>query len=222
MIEPRLRIITAPQHPAKTTLTLSRVAPSLPVVQRETAAVPALESETTLLRRVGLPQFYVNFLGRNLLHFLLTVQGLGAFMLISLGVIVSKFGVAPRVLRPQVVLHLARSGLFLLPITTFLALALGLVVIGQTVSLLARVGANDLLGTIMVTVVVRELGPLLAALLVLCRAGAANVVELGNARALGEVEALEVLGIDPIHYLVMPRVLGMALGIFPLRESDRP
>src|SRR5437899_8216383 len=69
---------------------------------------------------------------------------------------------------------------------------------------------------VMVSVVVRELGPLLAALFVLSRSGAANVIELGTARAFGEVEALEVLGIDPIHYLVVPRVIGMALGIFSL------
>src|SRR5260370_23398903 len=68
----------------------------------------------------------------------------------------------------------------------------------------------------MVIVVVRELGPLLAGLLVLARIGTANVVELGTARAMGEVEALEALGIDPVHYLVMPRVLGMALGVFSL------
>jgi phospholipid/cholesterol/gamma-HCH transport system permease protein len=98
----------------------------------------------------------------------------------------------------------------------FLAAALGLVVIGQTVSLLKRVGATDFLGTIMVTVVVRELGPLLTALIVLSRSGTANFIELGTARALGEVEALEVLGIDPIHYLVVPRVIGMAFGIFSL------
>jgi len=112
--------------------------------------------------------------------------------------------------------HIARSGLLLLPLTTFLSVALGLLVIGQTVSLLSRVGANDLLGAVMVTVVVRELGPLLAALLVLSRTGTATVVELGTARAFGEVEALEIMGIDPIHYLVVPRVIGMAVGIFSL------
>jgi phospholipid/cholesterol/gamma-HCH transport system permease protein len=84
------------------------------------------------------------------------------------------------------------------------------------VSWLTRLGAINYLGTIMVLVVVRELGPLLAALLVLARIGTANVVELGTARATGEVEALEALGIDPIHYLVVPRVVGLALGVFSL------
>jgi len=109
-----------------------------------------------------------------------------------------------------------RAGLRLLPMTSFLACALGLVIIGQMVALLTRVGAQNFAGTVMVTVVVRELGPLVAALLVLARAGAAYVIELGTARALGEVEALEALCIDPIHYLVLPRVIGLALAIFSL------
>src|SRR5205085_5715700 len=104
----------------------------------------------------------------------------------------------------------------MLPMVIFLAIALGLVIIGQTVSLLTKVGANAYLGTVMVTVVVRELGPLLTALFVLARTGTANVVELGTARAMGEVEALEALGIDPVHYLVVPRVIGMAIGVFSL------
>jgi phospholipid/cholesterol/gamma-HCH transport system permease protein len=78
------------------------------------------------------------------------------------------------------------------------------------------VGAIHYLGGIMVVVVVRELGPLLTALLVLARVGTANVVELGTARAMGEVEALEALGIDPMHYLVVPRVVGMMAGVFSL------
>jgi phospholipid/cholesterol/gamma-HCH transport system permease protein len=57
---------------------------------------------------------------------------------------------------------------------------------------------------------------LLTALIVLARAGTANVVELGTMRALGEVEALESLGVDPIHYLVMPRVIGLATSVFCL------
>jgi phospholipid/cholesterol/gamma-HCH transport system permease protein len=68
----------------------------------------------------------------------------------------------------------------------------------------------------MVIVIVRELGPLMAAFLVLARVGTAHVIELGTARATGEIEALETLGIDPVHYLIVPRVIGMAVGIFSL------
>jgi phospholipid/cholesterol/gamma-HCH transport system permease protein len=89
-------------------------------------------------------------------------------------------------------------------------------VIGQTVSLLNRVGAQEYAGMVMVTVIVRELGPLVTALLVLARVGTMIVIELSTNRATGEVEALEALGIDPIHFLVMPRVLGLAASIFSL------
>jgi len=172
-------------------------------------------ANTQVLRRAALPKSYTDLLGRKLFLFLLTVQGLGAFALITLGVILRKHRVAANVIRPRIRQEIARAGVALLPMFFFVALALGFLVVGQTVSALARVGAISYLGS-MVIVVVRELGPLLAAFLVLARVGTANVIELGTARALGEVEALEALGIDPVHYLIVPRVIGMALGIFSL------
>ena len=168
------------------------------------------------LWRLPLPPTFTHYLGRSLLRLLLTVQGLGAFTLITLGVILTKFRSARHVVWPLIHRETARAGLRLLPMFLFVAAGLGLLVIGQSVSWLTRVGAINYLGTIMVLVVVRELGPLITALLVLARIGTANVVELGTARATGEVEALEALGIDPVHYLVVPRVLGMALGVFAL------
>jgi phospholipid/cholesterol/gamma-HCH transport system permease protein len=173
-------------------------------------------ANTQVLRRAPLPKSYTDYLGRKLFLFLLTVQGLGAFALITLGVIISKNSVAKNVIRPRIRQEIVRAGVALLPMFFFVALALGFLVIGQTVSALAKVGAIDYLGSTMVIVVVRELGPLLAAMLVLARVGTANVIELGTSRALGEVEALEALGIDPVHYLIVPRVIGMALGIFSL------
>src|SRR5260370_27002176 len=193
----------------------SKGRPNLGEMQKQ-AVSAGEEADSTFLWRASLPRSYLDFFGQKLVRFLVAVHGLGAFTLITLGAMFSKSGVARNVMRRLILSHLARAGLRLLPMIMFLATALGLVVIGQTVSLLSRVGANNFLGIVMVTVVVRELGPLLAALFVLSRSGAANVIELATARAPGEVEALEVLGIDPIHYLVVPRVLGMALGIFSL------
>lgn len=163
-----------------------------------------------------LPRGWTHYLGRKLFRFILTIQGLGAFGLITLGVILKKFRTARHVVWPLIFHETARAGLRLLPMFIFISAAVGLLVIGQAVSWLTRVGAINYLGTIMVLAVVRELGPLLAALLVLARIGTANVIELGTARAMGEVEALEALGIDPVHYLVVPRVIGMAVGVFSL------
>ena len=163
-----------------------------------------------------LPRSYLNFVGRILFKFLDTIQGLGAFALITLGVTLTKFNLASHVIHPLIRAQIDRAGARLLPVVGFLGCALGLVIIGQTVSLLTQLGAQEFIGTVMVTVVIRELGPLVAALLVLARVGTAIVIELGTSRALGEVEALEALGIDPIHYLVVPRVIGLAVSIFSL------
>lgn len=168
------------------------------------------------LREV-VPLSYSGFLGRAIFGLVITAQGLLAFGLITLGVIVSKWRAAPSVTLPLVFVELRRSGLRLIPMFAFMSAALGFAVIGQAVTQLSKYGATSMfLGNIMVLAVVRELGPLFTAMLVLSRSGTANVIELGTARAQGEVEALEALGVDPIHYFVMPRVIGMALGVFSL------
>lgn len=163
-----------------------------------------------------LPRSYLNFVGMWLLNFMDTLRGLVAFGVITLSVAVTKAGVARRVIRPLIRGQIYRAGVRLLPMITFLGVATGLIIIGQTVALMTQVGAQSLIGTVMVTVLVRELGPLLTALLVLARIGTATVVELGTARALGEVEALEALAIDPVHYLVVPRMIGLAVSVFAL------
>jgi phospholipid/cholesterol/gamma-HCH transport system permease protein len=183
---------------------------------RENLAKAFEFADTQVFRRAARPKTYTDLLGRKLFLFLLTVQGLSAFALITLGVMLKKKGVARNVVRPRIRQEIARAGVALMPMFLFVAFALGFLVIGQTVSALAKFGAINYLGSTMVIVVVRELGPLLAAMLVLARVGTAHVIELGTARAMGEVEALEALGIDPVHYLIVPRVIGMAAGIFSL------
>jgi phospholipid/cholesterol/gamma-HCH transport system permease protein len=159
----------------------------------------------------ALPRSYTNAAGRWLLDAAVTARQILAFALITLGVMATRFRRARATVRPLIAAQIARSGIWLLPMVGFLAVALGFVVIGQMVALLSHVGAQNLVGMVMVTTVVRELGPLVTALVVLLRVGAATVIELGTARALGEVEALEALGIDPVHYLVVPRVVGLAI-----------
>jgi phospholipid/cholesterol/gamma-HCH transport system permease protein len=162
------------------------------------------------------PASVLERVGRRVVRFAALTRELSAFALISLGAMVARGDSPRRVMRPRIREEIYDAGVRLLPIVTFLGTALGLLVIAQTTALLSQLGAQSYVGTIMVTVVVREIGPLITAILVLARAGTANVVELGTLRALGEVRALESLGIDPIHYLVMPRMLGLSIAVFTL------
>jgi phospholipid/cholesterol/gamma-HCH transport system permease protein len=155
-------------------------------------------------------------LGRRLFELAATARRLGSFTLITGATLAQKFGSSGAVIRPLIRQQLVRCGIRLLPLTCFLGAALGLGIVGQVVQLLVQVGQTPLTGALLVTVVIRELAPLTVALVVLARVGTAMVAELGTARALGEVEALEALGVDPIHYLVVPRVVGVTLSVFGL------
>ena len=97
--------------------------------------------QVRFLLRMPLPRSFTHYLGRKLFLFLLTIQGLGAFGLITLGVLITKSRSASRVLLPRIFAEISRAGLRLLPMFLFLSTGLGLLVIGQSVSWLTRVGA---------------------------------------------------------------------------------
>lgn len=98
----------------------------------------------------------------------------------------------------------------------FLASVLAFLVISQAVRELKGLGVTDLIGTLMVVAIVRELGPLITALVVAGRSGTAIAAELATSKVLGEVRALEAMGIDPRQYLVLPRFLAGVVSVFVL------
>ena len=98
-------------------------------------------------------------------------------------------------------------------ILIFAALLLGLHMILYAAEQLTKVSYEDFLGWLMVTVVVRQMGPVLAALYVLIHSGGAIIVEVGTMSVNREVEALQAMGIDPYRYLGVPRFWGVTLGV---------
>ena len=103
-----------------------------------------------------------------------------------------------------------------LPLITLLAIAAGGVVIMQSSAQLTFFGNMDFVGNLLVVIIVRELGPLITALVVIARSGTAVASELGNLRVHRELEALESMGIHPLSYIVFPRILGGVLSVLCL------
>jgi phospholipid/cholesterol/gamma-HCH transport system permease protein len=101
-------------------------------------------------------------------------------------------------------------------LVTLLSGILSFLVISQATRELGRFGATDLIGTLIVVAIVRELGPLITALVVAGRSGTAIAAELATNQVLGEVRALEAMGIDPKQYLVLPRFAGSLISVFTL------
>lgn len=101
-------------------------------------------------------------------------------------------------------------------LVTLLSGIMSFLVISQATRELGRIGATDLIGTLIVVAIVRELGPLMTALVVAGRSGTAIAAELATNQVLGEVRALEGMGIDPKQYLVLPRFAGSLISMFAL------
>lgn len=117
----------------------------------------------------------------------------------------------PRLTIRQIRLIGAESLFLIVLIGAFTGMVLGL----QGYNTLRRFGSEGALGTVVALVLVRELGPVLAALMVAARAGSAMAAEIGSMQATEQVDALTVMAINPIQYLVSPRLLAGVIS-FPL------
>lgn len=96
------------------------------------------------------------------------------------------------------------------------ALLVGLSVVLQMQVWLSKFGQSALIGPLLVAVIIREVGPLLVNFVVIGRSGTAIASELSTMQVAGEIRLLDSMGLDPLIYLVMPRVIGVALSVFCL------
>lgn len=103
-----------------------------------------------------------------------------------------------------------QAGVNAIPIVSAIGLLLGLILAFQMMNPLKQFGA-DIYVIYMVTVAMfRELGPLITAILIAARTGSAFAAELGTMKVNEEVDALTTMGLDPVRFLVLGRVLGVA------------
>lgn len=105
------------------------------------------------------------------------------------------------------------TGVDALPVISLVSLAIGAIAIIQSLTVLPRFGGEALVGNILVTVIVRELGPLMTAFIVIGRSGTAITAEIGNMVVSHEIEALESMGVDPVRYIVIPRIFGVTVSL---------
>lgn len=93
------------------------------------------------------------------------------------------------------------------------AIFTGLVLALQGYNVLVRFGSENLAGSLVTLSLTRELAPVLAALMVTARAGSAMAAVIGNMAVTEQLDALKSLAIDPISYLVVPRLLATVIAL---------
>jgi phospholipid/cholesterol/gamma-HCH transport system permease protein len=103
-----------------------------------------------------------------------------------------------------------------LPATIFVAALMGFGMVYQAMYWLQLAGQENLLGTILVTILLREVAPLLVGVVLLGRSGAAMLTELGQLQAERQIHALQTQGVDPFSLLALPRGVAFALASYTL------
>ena len=148
----------------------------------------------------------IQTLGRTILNGLAAIGRLAQF---------AGRGVAHCFLPPfypaQILRQMIEIGYFSLPVVGLTAIFTGMVLALQSYTGFARFNAESVIPNVVVISITRELGPVLASLMVAGRIGAAIAAEIGTMRVTEQIDALVTLSTNPFKYLVAPRLIGGVL-----------
>jgi phospholipid/cholesterol/gamma-HCH transport system permease protein len=120
----------------------------------------------------------------------------------------------PRRIRWRPILYnVQTAGFEALPITGTLSFLLGIVIAYQGAEQLRRVGANIYIADLVGLAMVRELSPLITAIIVAGRSGSAFTAQIGTMKVTEEIDALRTVGVAPIDQLVLPKLLALLVAL---------
>ncbi len=108
------------------------------------------------------------------------------------------------------------TGIHALPFVVFIALLIGGTVIIQSMTQFPKFGIEGFIGNLLVIIIVREIGPLATAMIVISRSGSAITAEIATQKQNRELLSLETMGIDTKLYIVFPRIIASIISIFSL------
>ena len=121
----------------------------------------------------------------------------------------------PPLKKDRVIEQIKKAGFDSLPIVSLVALFIGFIFALQTAYFMQRIGSEMYIAAMVALSLVRELGPVITALVVAGRVGASNTAEIGSMQVTEQIDALEAFGTNPIKYLVVPRFLSLIV-VLPL------
>jgi len=145
-------------------------------------------------------------LGRKVLAFLYFIGGLT-----SLTVQTVYLTFKPPYKYDHIIEQSKKAGYDSFPIVSVVALFIGFIFALQTAYFMQRIGSEMYIASLVALSIVRELGPVITALVVAGRVGASHTAELGSMQVTEQIDALETLATNPIKYLVVPRFVALSI-----------
>ncbi len=151
--------------------------------------------------------------GRWVLQIFGHLADLIGFFVVCLKTAIRNWRIGRRLMARTIVQQVYFTGLQSLELTSIIALLVGGLVVIQGISQLTRVGSRDVLASLLSVVIIREVGPFLTAVIVIVRSGSAIAIEMGYMSVLREIESIEMQGINPLHLLAIPRLVGVTVAV---------
>jgi len=156
-----------------------------------------------------LKKYLINF-GSRIITFMYFIGGLS-----NLAGQTIYLAFTPPFKKDRVMEQAKKAGFDSLPIVSMVALFIGIIFALQTAYFMQRIGSEIYIASMVALSLTRELGPVITALVVAGRVGAAITAELGTMQVTEQIDALETLATNPIKYLVVPRFIALTL-VLPL------
>jgi phospholipid/cholesterol/gamma-HCH transport system permease protein len=149
------------------------------------------------------------FLGRMVIHWINTLGSAAIFLVVAFMKTFSSRQI------PKVVQQIYSIGAMSTTIIMLVSLFTGMVLGLQSYHALVKFGSQGAVGTLVSLSLIRELGPVLTAIMITARAGSAMAAEIGIQRITEQVDALKTMRIDPFGYIISPRITAAIIS-FPL------
>lgn len=152
------------------------------------------------------PKSFISKCGRYVLD---VIAEVGKASAICIGAFASMRGLVHHRERKEVVSQIYNCAVKSLPVVTVVAFFIGMILALQLGIELRRFNQENLIGSAVMASVLREMGPFMSGLVLAACVGAAMAAQLGTMMVNEEIAALEIMSIDPIRFLVMPRMVAM-------------
>ena len=176
-----------------------------------------LELIQTHASGVGVPRLprysFLNQLGHNVWRHLNEFNGLLAFLGEITVAMLRSLAHPSRIRWRAILYNLQISGFNALPIVGLLAFLMGVVVAYQGAVQLVRYGANIFVADLVGLSILREMAPLLTAIIVAGRSGSAYAAQIGTMKVTEEIDALHTIGVSPMELLVLPKMLALLVAL---------
>ena len=154
------------------------------------------------------PSCFLQRLGQGTIR---TLMGVGRATLIAIGAFGAMRHAFTKRGRREIAVQIYVGGIKSLPVVTFVAFFIGMILALQIGIELKKMGQEAFIGPAVMASMLREMGPFMSGLVLAACVGAAMAAQLGTMTINDEIAALEIMSIDPIRFLVMPRMVAMAL-----------